>query len=207
MQQTGLPRIVVMVSGGGTNLQTLIDAIQAGHLPAQIGLVVANRKAAYALVRAEKAGIPTLYLSLKAYTDNGKTREAYDADLGAKIAAVQPDLIVLAGWMHVLSPAFLDRFVHRVINLHPALPGEFPGTNAVERAYKAYHRGEIDRSGCMVHYVVPEVDAGPVLAQAVVHLDLRDNLTDFESRIHAAEHQLIVQAALLALENQSKLPR
>jgi formyltetrahydrofolate-dependent phosphoribosylglycinamide formyltransferase len=205
IQLVALPKIVVMVSGGGTNLQALMDAIQAGHLPAQIALVVANRKAAYALVRAEQAGIPTLYLSLKAYTDAGKTREMYDADLGAKIAEVQPDLIVLAGWMHVLSPAFLDHFANRVINLHPALPGEFPGTNAVERAYKAYNRGEIDRSGCMVHYVVPEVDAGPVLAQAVVHLDLRDSLADFENRIHAAEHQLIVQAALLALENQGRL--
>ncbi|HEX2622109.1 MAG TPA: phosphoribosylglycinamide formyltransferase [Phototrophicaceae bacterium] len=200
MAQTALPKIVVMVSGGGTNLQALIDAIKAEHLRAQIALVVSNRKAAYGLTRAEQYGIPTHYASLKVATDGGKTREQYDTELGEKVAEFKPDLIVLAGWMHVLSSVFLNHFPNRVINLHPALPGEFPGTNAIERAYKAYNHGEIDQSGCMVHYVVPEVDAGPVLAKAVVHLDLRDSLTDFETRLHAAEHQLIVQATMLALE-------
>ncbi len=197
------PSIVVLVSGSGTNLQALLDAITARHLPARISLVVSNRRAAYALTRAEQAGIPTLYFPLKPYTDAGKSRQDYDADLAAKVREVNPDLIVLAGWMHVLSPAFLNLFNERVINLHPALPGDFPGTHAIERAYQAYFRGEIDRTGCMVHYVEPEVDAGPVIARAVVHLDLRDTLEDYETRVHTVEHQLLVQATYLALEKVS----
>jgi folate-dependent phosphoribosylglycinamide formyltransferase PurN len=101
---------------------------------------------------------------------------------------------VLAGWMHVLSPAFLDRFPGRVINLHPALPGTFPGVEAIRRAYEANQRGEIGESGCMVHYAVPEVDAGAVIAQARVPFIAGETLADFEARMHTAEHRLIVEA-------------
>ncbi len=102
--------------------------------------------------------------------------------------------------MHVLSKAFLDQFPQRVINLHPALPGQFPGTHAIERAFEAFQQGDILHSGCMVHYAIPEVDAGAVIAQQVVPLYHTDALTDFEARMHAAEHELIVRAAALALE-------
>jgi formyltetrahydrofolate-dependent phosphoribosylglycinamide formyltransferase len=193
------PRLVVFISGSGSNLQALLDAVANGRLPAEIVLVVSNRRQAYGLARAEQAGLPTLYFPLKAYKDAGRSREAYDADLAAQVAAYRPDLIVLAGWMHVLSPAFLAHFPGRVINLHPALPGHFVGTHAIERAYAAYGQGEIEQSGCMVHYVIPEVDAGPVLATAVVPLYPHDTLADFEARMHAAEHELIVRAVLLAL--------
>ena len=101
---------------------------------------------------------------------------------------------LLAGWMHVLTPAFLDRFAGRVLNLHPALPGQFAGTRAIERAFEAYGRGEITESGCMVHLVVPEVDAGPVIAQAVVPFEAGDSVEQYEGRMHAAEHRLIVEA-------------
>jgi formyltetrahydrofolate-dependent phosphoribosylglycinamide formyltransferase len=192
------PRIVVMISGSGTNLQAIIDA----HLPIEIALVVSNRKEAYGLKRAEAAGIPTLYFPLKPFTSEGKSRADYDAALAQEIKNVQPDLIVLAGWMHILSPAFLDHFADRVINLHPALPGEFPGADAIKRAYEAYQNGELERSGCMVHYVVPEVDAGPVIIEAVVPINPGDTLEDFERHMHAAEHQSLVQAVALALEKQ-----
>ncbi len=187
-------KLVVLISGSGTNLQAIIDAIHAGTLTAQIALVVSNRKAAYGLTRAEQAGIATLYLPLKPYLDDGRGREAYDADLAAAIVPYQPDLIVLAGWMHILSPAFLDQFPRRVINLHPALPGHFPGTHAIERAYEAFQRGEITSSGCMVHYAVPEVDAGDVIASVQVTFEPEDTLESFEARMHAQEHKLIVQA-------------
>ncbi len=187
-------RIVVLVSGSGTNLQALIDAEASGSLAGEIVLVVSNRKAAYGLVRAAQAGIETLYWPLRPYRDAGKSREQYDADLAAQIAAYHPDLIVLAGWMHILSLAFLDYFSGRVINLHPALPGQFAGTHAIERAYEAFRRGEIDHSGCMVHLAVPEVDAGAVVAQAVVPILSDDSLADFEARMHEVEHRLIVTA-------------
>jgi len=187
-------RLVVMVSGSGTNLQAIIDAISDGELAAEIVLVVSNRRAAYALQRARDASIPTLYMPLKPYRERGLDRVQYDADLAATIRNHAPDLIVLAGWMHVLSPAFLDQFPRRVINLHPALPGMFPGTHGIALAYDAYQRSEITHSGCMMHYVVPEIDAGQVIAQAIVPIEPDDTLDTFEARMHAAEHRLIVAA-------------
>lgn len=187
-------RLIVLVSGSGTNLQAILDAIAAGELAAEVALVVANRKAAYGLVRAAQAGVPTLYFPLKPYLDDGRGRAAYDRDLAERLAAERPDWIVLAGWMHVLSPAFLDRFPRRVINLHPALPGLFPGVEAIERTYAAWQRGEVAGGGCMVHYVIPEVDAGAVIAQAAVPLAAGDTLDAFEARMHEAEHRLLVTA-------------
>ncbi len=189
-----LPRIVVLISGSGTNLQAIIDAVGNGRLQANIVLVVSNRKAAYGLMRAENAAVPTLYFPLKPYLDAGKSRQEYDADLAAQLKAYRPDLIVLAGWMHILSPAFLEQFPQQVINLHPALPGQFAGTQAIERAFAAYQQGEIEHSGCMVHVVIPEIDAGQVIAQVVVPIYPQDSLADFEVRMHTAEHQLIVGA-------------
>ncbi|MCA9931155.1 MAG: phosphoribosylglycinamide formyltransferase [Anaerolineales bacterium] len=190
-----LPKIVVLISGSGSNLQALIDAVGNGRLPAKIALVVSNRKKAYGLVRAQQAGIPTLYHPFKPYRDAGKSRDQYEADLADKIKPVQPDLLVLAGWMHILGADFLRQFPNQVINLHPALPGQFAGTHAIERAYDVFQKGEITQSGCMIHYVIPEVDAGEVIVQAQVPLFADDKLADFEARMHAAEHRIIVEAA------------
>lgn len=192
-------RLVVFISGSGTNLQALIDACAVGSIRAEIVLVVSNRKDAYGLERARQAGIETLYFPLKPYKEAGKSREDYDADLAAQVQAVDADLVVLAGWMHILSPAFLDQFPRQVINLHPALPGEYPGVKAMERAYEAAQRSETDHSGVMVHYAIPAVDAGDVIIQSVVPILPQDSFAAFKNRMHATEHQLIVQAvALLA---------
>jgi formyltetrahydrofolate-dependent phosphoribosylglycinamide formyltransferase len=186
-------RLIVCISGSGTNLQTILDAIESRRLPVEVVLVVSNRKSAFGLARAERAGTPTLYFPLQPYTREGRSREAYDHDLARRLRAYRPDLIVLAGWMHVFSPAFLQHFPDQVINLHPALPGAFPGLHAIERAYNAYRRGEIAHSGCMIHYVIPEVDAGRVIAEAVVPIEPDDSLDAFEVRMHAVEHRLIVE--------------
>jgi len=186
--------LAVLISGSGTNLQAIIDATRAGALDAKIAVVVANRREAYGLTRARQAGIPTLYFPLKPYRDAGRSREEYDADLAQRVAAYAPDLIVLAGWMHVFTAAFLDRFPQRVINLHPALPGQFAGTHAIARAFAAFQRGEIDHTGVMVHWVIPDVDAGPVLASEAVPIYPTDTLDDLEARIHAVEHRLLVDA-------------
>lgn len=187
-------RLAVLISGNGSNLQAIIDAIAAGKLDAEIGLVASNRKAALGLTRAENAGIETLYFPLKPYSDANRPREEYDAELANKIAPYQPDRIVLAGWMHVFTPAFLDQFPSQVINLHPALPGTFAGAHAIERAFEAWERGEIAESGCMVHTVVSELDAGPVIAEQVVPFETGDTLDSYEARMHVAEHGLIVEA-------------
>lgn len=187
-------KLAVLVSGSGTNLQAIMDAIANGELAAEIELVAANRKAAYGLVRAETANIPTLYYPLKPYLDDGRGRERYDKDLADRIQQYQPDLVVLAGWMHVLSPAFLAQFPEKVINLHPALPGAFAGTDAIERTFAAFQAGEVAHGGCMVHYVVSEIDAGSVIAQSIVPIEADDTLEQFETRMHTAEHRLIVEA-------------
>lgn len=197
---TTKPRLVVMISGSGTNLQAIIDAITNGHIDAEIALVVSNRKQAYGLTRAENAGIPTLYFPLKTYTDAGKSREAYDADLAAAIAQVNPDLIVMAGWMHIVSTGFIDRFPQQIINLHPALPGAFAGIDAIARTFDAYQKGYVNYGGCMVHYVIPEVDAGEVVVVAEVPIMETDTLESFEANLHGAEHQIIVQAVKLVLD-------
>lgn len=194
VSETRVKRLIVLISGNGSNLQAIIDAIQAGQLTARIELVVSNRREAYGLVRAEEANLPTLYFPLKPYLEAGQSREQYDLALAERVAACQPDLIVLAGWMHVLSAAFLERFPQRVLNLHPALPGCFPGTHAIQRAYAAFQRGEIDHTGIMIHWVVPEIDAGPVVATAKVPIYPADSLSSLEGRVHTAEHQLLVEA-------------
>jgi len=104
-------RLALFISGSGTNLQAILDAIAENKLTAEAVVVVSNRKQAFGLTRAEKAGVPTLYVSLKSYREVGKSRKEYDADLAAQVSAYQPDLIVLVGWMHVLSPAFLNRII------------------------------------------------------------------------------------------------
>ena len=189
-----LPRLVILISGSGSNLQAILDAVAAGRITAVPSLVVSNRKNAYGLVRAENAGVPTAYFPFKPYRDAGKLREEYDADLAGVIRPYHPDLIILAGWMHILSAAFLNHFPNKVINLHPALPGQFAGTHAIQRAYEAYQRGEIEHTGCMVHVTIPEVDAGPVIAQAEVPILPSDSLADLETRMHQAEHTLLVTA-------------
>ncbi len=200
-----MKRLAVFISGNGSNLQAIIDAIQQGELDAQIGLVVSNRADAYGLVRAEQAGLTTLVFPFDPYRAAGATREAYDADLARQVKAYTPDLMVLAGWMRVLTSAFLDQFPGRVMNLHPALPGQFAGTHAIERAFAAFQRGEIDHTGLMVHWVIPEVDAGPVITTETVPIYPTDTLDDLEQRLHTAEHRLLVQAIRLTIDESISL--
>jgi formyltetrahydrofolate-dependent phosphoribosylglycinamide formyltransferase len=188
-------RLAVLISGNGSNLQALIDAVRYKTLAAEIVVVVSNRKDAYGLQRAEKARIPTHYHPLKPYRDAGKDRAEYDADLARLLLEYKPDWVVLAGWMHILSDAFLRHFPYRVVNLHPALPGQFPGANAIEEALAAYKRGEIKKTGVMVHLVPDEaVDSGPVIASEEVTIYPHDTLATLTSRMHQTEHRLLIQA-------------
>ena len=188
-------RIAVLISGNGSNLQALIDTIEAGDLGVEIGVVVASRGDAFGLERATRAGIPVEVMSLSDPAD----RDLFDAELAAVVAAYEPDLVVLAGWMLILGAGFLDRFPNNVINLHPAMPGAFPGTKAIERAHTAFHLGEIKRTGVMVHQVVAEVDAGPVIVLEPVPIFRGESVEDLEERVHEVEHNLIVAAVDLLL--------
>lgn len=183
-------RLVVLISGNGSNLQALLDASAAGDLPADIAGVISNRPEAFGLERARRAGVPAAALPAV----KGQARRDYDTLLAERVAAWRPDWVVLAGWMRVLTTAFLDRFPNRVVNLHPALPGAFPGVGAIERAHEAFRRGEVTATGVMVHLVPDEgVDTGPVLAQAEVPIEPGDTLEALEARVHATEHGLLVE--------------
>lgn len=191
-----MTKIAVLISGNGSNLQAIIDAAQGDNLPGvEIALVVSNRKGAFGIERATQHGIPVVYFPLLPYSRAGRPRADYDADLAGLVESFGVEWVVLAGWMHVLSEAFVGRFASRVVNLHPALPGTFPGTQAIVRAYQAYRRGEIAHTGVMVHLVPDEaVDAGPVVVQAQVPIQPRDRLDDLEARVHETEHRLLVGA-------------
>ncbi|CEP18308.1 hypothetical protein [Parasitella parasitica] len=199
---SGLQTIVVLISGSGTNLQALIDAIQDGRLKGKIVGVVSNRKNAFGLERAKRAGIPTATFSLKQFKDQGKTRVDFDVHVAKTIQEeYRPDLVILAGWMHILSPEFLSYFNNNIMNLHPALPGQFDGAHAIERAFEAYQKGEIQHTGVMVHKVIPDVDRGEVILKREVPIEKEDTLQDLEDRIHKCEHELIVQGAQIFLES------
>lgn len=178
-----------MASGNGSNLQAILDACAAGTIPASAVAVVSDRDDAHALKRAADAGVPSVHVG----RHQGEARADYDARLADVVAGFGPDLIVLAGWMRVLTSSFLGWFPGRVVNLHPALPGELPGTHAIERAWHQALAGERTRTGVMIHYVPDEgVDDGPVIATAEVPIHVDDTLDALAARVHAVEHRLLV---------------
>lgn len=184
-------RLVVMASGSGSNLQAILDACRDGQLPAQVVAVMSDRDDAFALKRAADAGVPSVHVG----RHQGEARADYDARLADIVAGFAPDLVVLAGWMRILTSSFLGWFPDRVVNLHPALPGELPGTHAIERAWQQALAGERTHTGVMVHLVPDEgVDDGPVLATVEVPIHLDDTLAALEARVHRAEHLLLVDS-------------
>lgn len=183
-------RLVVLISGNGSNLQAILDACNSGELPASVVAVISNKADAYGLVRAKNAGIDAIHF---AKLEN-ESRQEYDSRLADYASACFPDYIILAGWMRILTSNFLNHFPNRVINIHPALPDTFPGTHAIERAYEAYQRGEITQTGVMIHLVPDEgIDDGPLLAKQEINFIQNESLEDFESRVHQIEHKLLVK--------------
>jgi len=197
------PRLVVLASGFGSNLQAIIDSCATGELPAEVVAIVSDHLEAYALERARSIGVPAVYHPWKPYREEGKDRRTYDADLAELVLSYQPTLVILAGWMRILTSAFLDRFPMQVINLHPALQGMFPGTHAIERAWDQFQKDEITYTGVMVHYVPDEgVDDGPLILQEEVSISSTDNIETLEARIHKVEHRLLINAIGLALDRK-----
>ncbi|MGD0006799.1 MAG: phosphoribosylglycinamide formyltransferase [Anaerolineaceae bacterium] len=193
--------LAVLISGFGSNLQAILDAARLGILPARVCAVVSNKADAYGLERARLAGLPAIAHVYK----KGQERIEYDRLLGDIVISYQPDWVVLAGWMRILSPAFLGRFPNRVVNLHPALQGMFPGTHAIERALEAYHAGQIEHTGVMVHLVPDEgVDNGPLLNQRIVPIFPEDTVETLETRVHKVEHTLLVETLKSLFENSNQ---
>lgn len=182
-------RLIVLASGNGSNLQAVIDACASNTIDGEVVAVVSDRPDARALIRAIDAGIPAIPLAKL----NSESRPAYDARLAEAVAMFAPHWVVLAGWMRLLGMPFLGRFANRVLNIHPALPGQFPGTHAIERAHAAAAEGSVQQTGVMVHLVPDEgVDDGPVLAWRALDIAPGEPLCDLEARVHELEHELLV---------------
>jgi phosphoribosylglycinamide formyltransferase-1 len=196
-------RLAVLVSGSGSNLQALIDAIEGEQLPGvEIAVVISNRADAYGLQRALAHKLPAIHLP---WTKRSQQVEA-ETKLGVLLALFQVDLIVLAGWMRIFSPAFIAQYPRRMINLHPSLlPGDggetyttstgtlIPALRGLHVVERALQEG-LKVTGSTVHYVVPEVDAGPVICQAEVPIEPGDTPEVLHERLKLLEHHLIVEA-------------
>jgi len=193
-------RLAVLASGSGTNLQAILDAIERGRLGAEVVLVASNKADAPALARVSGCAVSVV-------PEPDEPRARYDARLAQVVAAAEPDWVVLAGWMRILTMSFLGEFPNRVINLHPALPGELAGTHAIERAFAEFEAGSRTTSGVMVHLVPDEgVDTGPVLGTTDVKILPDDTLATFEARMHAAEHELLVATLARLCLNEETQP-
>lgn len=181
-------RLVVMVSGHGSNLQAILDACDSGTISGTVVAVVSNRPDVFALQRADRAGVPAVHVG----PHEGEERADYDARLTEVVAGFDPDIVVLAGWLRILTMSFLGWFPGRVVNLHPAKPGELTGLHAIRRAWDEAIAGERDESGATVH-LVPDggLDNGPVLGSASVPIDTAGTLDEFEAAMHRAEHRVL----------------
>jgi phosphoribosylglycinamide formyltransferase-1 len=174
--------IVVLISGSGSNLQAILDACSAGFIAGKVTAVLSNKAKAYGLERAKKAGAKALVLDHKAYED----RASYDKDLIATIDQHQPDLVVLAGFMRILTPEFVQHYQGRLLNIHPSLLPKYQGLNTHQRAIDA---GDTEH-GCSVHFVTAELDGGPVILQAKVPVFPGDDADAVAERVHEQEHRI-----------------
>ncbi|HVV68300.1 MAG TPA: phosphoribosylglycinamide formyltransferase [Gammaproteobacteria bacterium] len=189
-------RLAILISGNGSNLQAIIDAIAAG-LPAKISVVISNQEQAFGLVRAARAGIPVKILSHKAFPD----RTSYDAALQSCLDEYQPELIILAGFMRILSDEFVRHFHPRLLNIHPSLLPKYPGLNTHQQALA---NGD-STHGVTVHIVTPEVDAGPIIAQAATRITLEDTTDSLKAKVQQLEHQIYPEVIRLYAEGRLQL--
>lgn len=176
-----MKKFVVLISGNGSNLQAIIDAQNAGKISGQICGVICNKADAYGLVRAEQAGIPTFMFSRKDYESN----LAMDLAIAEQIEKLGSELIVLAGYMKILTPEFTQRFDGKILNIHPSLLPKYPGLNTYERALEA---GETEH-GMTIHFVNEEVDAGAIVLQAKVPIYPEDSVDEVQARVVEQEHR------------------
>lgn len=181
-----LPKLAVLVSGNGSNLQSIIDHIAEGKVRAQIALVLSNQPDAYGIARAYKAGIPTSIVPHDMY----ETRKDFDRALIEELERYSVEWVVLAGFMRILGTEFIHKFPDRVLNIHPSLLPKYPGMNAIQ---KAFNNSELE-TGVTVHFVNEGVDSGNIILQEKVKIDPNDTLESLETKVHQAEHQIYPKA-------------
>ncbi|MFW6345046.1 MAG: phosphoribosylglycinamide formyltransferase [Halomonas sp.] len=187
-------RVVVLISGNGSNLQALIDAQAHDELGGEIVAVISNEPEAFGLTRAREAGIDAVVLPHREY----ENRDAYDGALIKVIERHEPDLVVLAGFMRILTPRFVQRFLGRLINIHPSLLPAYQGLDTHARALA----DGVDEHGCSVHFVTEELDGGPILLQAVVQVAEDETEESLRQKVHAREHLIYPIAVKWCLEGR-----
>lgn len=180
-----MKKLVVLISGSGTNLQSILDACASGRIHGRVAAVFSNKASAYGLTRAQQAGVPTLSLAASNFAD----REAFDRQLIAEIDAYAPDLVVLAGYMRILSSAFVARYHDRLLNIHPSLLPKYPGLHTHRQALE---NGDTEH-GTSVHFVTDELDGGPVILQARVPMLAGDSEEAITGRVQQQEHVIYPQ--------------
>lgn len=197
LQQDDRFPLGVLISGSGTNLQSIIDACDRGDISARVAVVISNKEAAYGLERARAAGIPAVHIDPASFTDIRQ----YNHAIRETLEAHQVQLVVMAGYMRLLGTEVLRAFPGAVINLHPALLPAFPGSSAIKDAFEY----GVKVTGVTVHFADEEFDRGPIIVQETVRIDEADTLSSLEAKIHAVEHRLLPQAIGLIAEGRITL--
>ena len=193
-----MKKIAVLASGSGTNLQAIIDAVAAGTIRgAQVALMISDKQNAFALKRAQEHNIPTKYFNSKNFT----TREDYDQAIITYLQEQQIDLVILAGYMRLVTPPFVAAFPQRIMNIHPALLPAFAGTQGVADALNY----GVKVTGCTVHFVDEGMDTGPIILQEAIPVNDHDTTESLHQRIQVLEHKLYPQAINLWLEGRLKI--
>ena len=182
-------RAAILISGSGSNLQSFIDQVESGQLDLDIVIVVSNRADAFGLERAAKADIPTACIDHLSFAD----RESFDQAIAASLDALEVDLVILAGFMRILSPWFVNHFAGRILNIHPALLPAYPGLDTHQRVLDAGEKWH----GSTVHFVTEELDGGPLLMQGRVAINSNEDAADLAARVQTVEHQIYPQVVAL----------
>ena len=190
-------KFAVFVSGNGSNLQAIIDAIKAGDITAELALVVADKKKAYALKRAEEAGIETMVFRPKDYTN----KQSVDRDIVINLKQKKIDFIVLAGYMRMLTPFFVKKYHRKIINIHPSLLPSFKGLRAIKDTFT--YGAKV--TGATVHFVDDMMDHGPIIMQESLEIQESDTLASLEEKIHKVEHKIYPKAIQLFVEGRLKI--
>jgi phosphoribosylglycinamide formyltransferase-1 len=194
-------RIGVLASGRGSNLQAIIDAIEAGTLDARIVLVLSNKKDAAALERARKHGLTDVFLDPKPFAGQPDSREAYDRAVLDVLRKHDVELVLLAGYMKIVTPVLVKAYENRMMNIHPSLLPSFPGLDAQKKALEY----GVKLSGCTVHFVTEGVDEGPIIIQAAVPIVEGDTAETLAARILVEEHKIYPKAVQLYAEGRLKV--
>ena len=187
-------KIAVLCSGSGTNLQAIIDSVKSDYIPAEISIVISDKKDAYALTRAKESGIETIALNAKDF----KSRDDFDKEIIRHLKKKNVELVVLAGYMRLLSPCFIREYKDRIINIHPALLPSFKGTHAVKDALEY----GVKVTGATVHFVDEELDSGPIILQNAVEIKEGDTEETLLERVHKEEHRIYPEAIRLFAEGR-----